>query len=152
MHSLCGLLHADFRLPSLDYEGAIAATHRLTGDQGAVVEMYRRMVFNVLAHNRDDHTKQFAFRMDGVGRWTLAPAFDLTFSDGPGGDHSLAVAGSGRPDRAAMLRVAAVVGIRKAAAVTVIAEVGAAVAEGVAGSGWSAATRARIAAVLHSSR
>jgi serine/threonine-protein kinase HipA len=53
--------------------------------------MFRRMTFNVLAHNRDDHTKQHAFIMARNGTWDLAPAFDLTLSLGPGGEHSLTV-------------------------------------------------------------
>src|SRR3546814_3665052 len=54
------------------------------------------MVFNVLARNRDDHPKNHAFMMMFDGRWTLTPAYDLTLSAGPGGEHSLAVGGEGR--------------------------------------------------------
>lgn len=54
------------------------------------------MVFNVTAHNRDDHVKNFAFLMDGAGEWTLAPAYDLVFSRGPGGEHSMTIDGEGR--------------------------------------------------------
>jgi serine/threonine-protein kinase HipA len=61
-----------------------------------VEQAFHRMVFNVLAHNRDDHVRQHAFLMDEKGEWHLAPAFDLTFSHGPGGEHYMAVEGEGR--------------------------------------------------------
>ena len=64
-------------------------TTRHAGDQD---EMFRRMAFNVLAHNRDDHLKNHAFLMDAGGGWRLSPAYDVSFSDGPGGEHHLAIA------------------------------------------------------------
>jgi serine/threonine-protein kinase HipA len=120
VHTLCGLLHADHRLPSLDYVGALAAVHRLTGDQQQLEQMFRRMVFNVLAHNRDDHTKQVSLRMDRGGVWTLAPAYDLTFAEGPGGEHSMALAGEGRPGRGDMLNVARQAGVASGTAKAII--------------------------------
>ena len=55
------------------------------------------MLFNILAHNREDHVKNFSFLLDDrTGKWSLAPAYDLTFADGPGGEHSMTVAGEGR--------------------------------------------------------
>jgi serine/threonine-protein kinase HipA len=51
----------------------------------SVEEQYRRMVFNILARNQDDHVKNIAFLMDKSGRWSLAPAFDLTYSFQPAG-------------------------------------------------------------------
>ena len=55
------------------------------------------MLFNILTHNRDDHVKNFSFILDDrTGKWSLAPAYDLTFADGPGGEHSMTVAGEGR--------------------------------------------------------
>ena len=58
--------------------------------------MYRMAVFNVLAHNRDDHSKNFSFLMDDDRQWRLAPAYDLTFSSGPRGEQSTMVMGEGR--------------------------------------------------------
>ncbi len=55
--------------------------------------MFRRMLFNVAAHNRDDHAKQHAFLCGPDGAWHLTPAYDLTYSSGPGGEHYLAVSG-----------------------------------------------------------
>lgn len=55
------------------------------------------MVFNILTHNRDDHVKNFSFILDDrTVKWSLAPAYDLIFADGPGGEHSMTVAGEGR--------------------------------------------------------
>src|SRR5690606_9623466 len=67
MHTACGLLHADFRTPALDYEDLLALTGFLTRDVREVEKMYRLAVFNVLAHNRDDHSKNFSFLMDASG-------------------------------------------------------------------------------------
>lgn len=107
MHTLGGLLHASHRVPSMEYEGFLRATLILTRDHRQVEEAFRRMVFNVLAHNRDDHVKNFSYLMDRNGAWRLAPAYDLVFSHGPGGQHTMAVAGeSARPSARDMLRVA----------------------------------------------
>ena len=93
--SVAGMLESDWRLPSLDYAGLLKAVRMVTRHQADVEKMFRRMVFNVVSHNRDDHTKQHAFMMDDSGRWTLAPPYDLTFSSGPGGEHYLSVNGKG---------------------------------------------------------
>jgi serine/threonine-protein kinase HipA len=108
MHTLSGLLHASHRIPSMDYEGFLRATRSLTQDQRQVEEAFRRMIFNVLAHNRDDHVKNFSYLMRRSGVWRLAPAYDLVFSEGPRGEHTMAVAGEAkRPGEQDMLRVAA---------------------------------------------
>jgi serine/threonine-protein kinase HipA len=93
--SLSGYLQANFRIPSLDYETVLLATQRITGDQREVIKAFARCVFNVVMHNRDDHGRNFAFRMNAQGRWELSPAFDLTYSSGPGGEHCTSVAGQG---------------------------------------------------------
>jgi serine/threonine-protein kinase HipA len=92
-HTACGLLHSDFRMPLLDYEDLIALTEILTRDVREVEKMFRLAVFNVLAHNRDDHGKNFSFLMDETGEWKLSPAYDLTFSSGPRGEQSTIVMG-----------------------------------------------------------
>lgn len=105
--SLAALLDADYRLPALDYETLLLATARLTGDYRETLKAFGRCVFNVLTHNRDDHAKNFAFCMERDSRWRLSPAFDLTFSQGPGGQHSTSVAGEGAaPGRAELMQVA----------------------------------------------
>ncbi len=96
MHTASGLLHNDFRTPSLDYEDLLTLTGALTKDIREVEKMYRLAVFNVLAHNRDDHAKNFSFLMDESGVWKLAPAYDLTFSGGIAGEQSTMVMGEGR--------------------------------------------------------
>ena len=69
--------------------------------------MFRRACFNVLARNRDDHTRNFAFVMDEQGVWQASPAYDLTFADGPGGEHSMLICGEGKkPQRDDLLRLA----------------------------------------------
>ncbi|OQY23886.1 MAG: hypothetical protein B6I37_04510 [Desulfobacteraceae bacterium 4572_35.2] len=96
MHTLCGLLHADHRLPSIGYEEFLKATQALTRNHQDVKQAFVRMVFNVLSHNRDDHSKNHSFLMDSRGDWSLSPAYDVVFSDGPGGEQSLDVAGKGK--------------------------------------------------------
>lgn len=96
LHSACGLLHSDFKAPTLDYRDLVALTMALTRDVREAEKMFRLAVFNVLAHNRDDHSKNFSFLMDAQGDWTLSPAYDLTCALGPGGEQSTLVMGEGR--------------------------------------------------------
>ncbi len=96
MVSLGGALEASPLMPSVDYDGFLKATLAITHSMADVEQAFRRMVFNVLARNRDDHVRQHAYLMDARGNWRLAPAFDLTFSNGPGGEHYMAVLGEGR--------------------------------------------------------
>ncbi|MGG7551022.1 type II toxin-antitoxin system HipA family toxin [Chryseobacterium arthrosphaerae] len=96
MHTVSGLIHSNFRFPSHDYEDLLAITNVITKDIREVEKMFRLAVFNVMAHNRDDHAKNFSFLMDGFGEWKLSPAYDLTFSNGPGGEQSAMVMGEGR--------------------------------------------------------
>ncbi|NOY71717.1 MAG: type II toxin-antitoxin system HipA family toxin [Gammaproteobacteria bacterium] len=105
-HTACGLLHSDFRTPSLDYEDLIALSEILTRDVREVEKMFQLAVFNVLAHNRDDHAKNFTFLMDEKGEWKLAPAYDLTFSSGPRGEQSTMVMGEGKnPGKAHLIKL-----------------------------------------------
>lgn len=104
MVSLAGALEAPPDVPSIDYDGLLRATMAITRHAGDVEQAFRRMVFNVLAHNRDDHTRQHSYLMNVDGEWRLAPAYDLTFSNGPGGEHYLAIEGEGRaPTRAQVM-------------------------------------------------
>ncbi|MDT8441487.1 MAG: HipA domain-containing protein [Desulfuromonadales bacterium] len=113
LHTAAGMLHADFRVPSAGYGELLRLVGFVTRDQAAVDQMLLRMIFNVVAHNRDDHIKNHAFLMNDSGHWTLSPAYDITFSQGPGGEHSLDIAGEGRsPTTDHVFRVAAGVGIR----------------------------------------
>jgi serine/threonine-protein kinase HipA len=106
-HTLAGLLHADFRLPSVDATTFLRATRFLTRDEREVRKAYLRCVFNVAFHNRDDHAKNVSFCLTQDGHWQLSPAYDLTFSHGPGGEHQMDVCGEGgHPARAHLLRLA----------------------------------------------
>ncbi len=99
MHTACGLLHSDHRFPALDYKDLIELTMMLTQDVREVEQVFRLAVFNVMAHNRDDHSKNFSFLMDPTGEWKASPAYDLTFSMGPGGEQSTTVMGEGKSIR-----------------------------------------------------
>ena len=93
-HSLAGLLHADFRVPdAVDYTAFLRATCVLTCDEKEVEKAFARAVFNILFHNRDDHPKNFSWCLGRDRRWRLAPAIDLTFSDGPMAQHHMDVCG-----------------------------------------------------------
>jgi serine/threonine-protein kinase HipA len=90
--------------------------------------MFRRMVFNVLALNRDDHAKQHALLLDRDARWRLSPAYDLTFAAGPGNEHYLAVNGCGRDiTRRDLLAVADAQSIDVRRAGSIIDEIAAAI-------------------------
>ncbi|MBI4676785.1 MAG: type II toxin-antitoxin system HipA family toxin [Elusimicrobia bacterium] len=129
-HTFGNLIQADFRIPSADYADLLKATSVLTRDHRDVLRAFRRTVFNVAAHNRDDHVKNFAFLMDSAsGDWTLSPAYDLSYSAGPGGEHTMTVAGEGlNPGREHILRLAEAAGLARPQALAIIDEVRAAVA------------------------
>ncbi len=106
-HTLAGLMHADFRVPSLDYTTFLRATRFLTRDEREVKKAFLRCVFNVVMHNRDDHAKNFSYRLTQDRQWKLAPGYDLTFSSGPGGEHQMDVCGEGgKPGQVHLLRLA----------------------------------------------
>ncbi len=116
MHTLAGLLHVPHLYGAITYRELLLATRRLTRDETAVAEMFRRACFNVFAHNRDDHARNFAFLMDERGEWRPSPAYDLTFSPGPGDEHSLLVGRAGKnPTRADLLELARSVDLRRPA-------------------------------------
>lgn len=96
MHTVSGLIHSNFRFPSLDYEDVLSLTSYLTKDIREVEKMFRLAVFNIMAHNQDDHAKNFSFLMSESGEWKLSPAYDLTFSNGPSGEQSTMVLGEGK--------------------------------------------------------
>ena len=124
MHTIAGLLHADHREPSLDYESIMKATLYLTKDIRQCEIQFRNAVFNVLSHNRDDHSKNFSFLMDAQGNWTVSPAYDLTFSSGPAGEHSTMIMGEGKnPTKNHLLKLAGTVGIKQDKALEIIDQV-----------------------------
>ena len=94
-HTACGLLHASHRFASLDYENLLKLTWILTRNHADVVEMVRRMIFNVKSCNKDDHSKNFSFLLNSRYQWQLAPAYDLTPSAGINGEQTCMVNGKG---------------------------------------------------------
>jgi len=124
------LIHSNFRIPGCDYEQLMKITRVLTKNQTDVNAAFRLMVFNILAHNRDDHVKNFSFMLNENNEWRLAPAYDLTFTYGPGGEHTMTVAGESRaPGRIHILRIAEGAGISKKQAAEIIDEVASALTE-----------------------
>lgn len=121
MHTIAGLLHADHREPFLDYEIIMKATLYLTQDIRECEKQFRNAVFNVLSHNRDDHSKNFSFLMNEQGVWRVSPAYDLTFSSGPSGEHSTMIMGEGKkPKREHLLKLAHLVDMQKNKALEII--------------------------------
>lgn len=96
MQSMAGLLNVNFRVANSDYEHLIKLGTVLTRNNEAVTELCRRMIFNVVTGNRDDHTKNFAFLMGASGEWRNTPAYDLTYNTGIYGEHTMSVAGKGK--------------------------------------------------------
>ena len=91
------LLKTDFRNQDIDYTNLLALTGYLTQDPVQVEEMFRRMVMNLVAVNRDDHAKNFSFIFD-AGKWSLAPAYDITYSPaGTNGEHATSLFYHGNP-------------------------------------------------------
>ncbi len=129
VHTFGNLIQSNFRVPSADYADLLKAASVLTRNHQDVLRALRRMVFNVAAHNRDDHVKNFSFILnDASGDWTLSPAYDLVHACGPGGEHSMTLAGEGKhPRRAHILRLAEQAGVARSQTAAIIDDVRAAV-------------------------
>ncbi len=113
MHSVAGMVHADFRLPCLDYDDLMVLTIHLTKNVQELEKMFRLACFNLFSHNRDDHAKNFSFVLNEQGVWALSPVYDLTFSSGPGGEHSTMYLGEGkRPTQVHLQRLGQKHGIK----------------------------------------
>jgi serine/threonine-protein kinase HipA len=124
VHTFGNLIQTNFRIPSTDYADLLKVTNALTRNHADVLQAFRRMAFNVVTHNRDDHAKNFAFVMNDIGEWSLSPAYDLTYSTGPGGEHMMTIAGEGSaPERSHLMQLATQSGIRAADATQIIDEV-----------------------------
>ena len=86
MQSLCALAHYDFNMAgAYSYEQALLVMRQLQLPMQAIEQLFRRMAFNIVARNQDDHVKNIAFLMNKAGEWSLAPAFDMTYSFNPSG-------------------------------------------------------------------
>lgn len=132
MQSLAAVAHFDFNAAGAhSYEQAFAVMRRLGLAAVAVEQQFRRMTFNVVARNQDDHVKNIAFLMDQAGAWSLAPAFDVTYSYSPAGTwtarHQMTL--NGKQDGFALEDFRAcekVAGLRRGRAATILEEVTAA--------------------------
>jgi len=112
LHSLAGLLHANFQVPSVSYEDFFRVTRRLTRDQRELKKAVQRCAFNILMNNRDDHAKNLSFLADADGSWRLAPPYDLTYCPGYKGEHFMDIAGEGAaPERKHVLKAAQAAGL-----------------------------------------
>lgn len=97
MISAAALLEVDFRAPSLDYNELIKLTRVLTKNDEDILEIFRRMVFNVLIDNQDDHAKNFSFVYDDSSKtYRLSPAYDITPGRTYYGEHTTSVSGKGK--------------------------------------------------------
>ncbi len=150
--TLAGLLDADFRTPQVDYLTFLRATSLVTGDQREVLAAFARCAFNVLFHNRDDHSKNFSYRLGRDRRYRLAPVYDVTFCEGPGGEHQMDVVGEARsPKRSHLLELASRADLDRAAAATILDQMLARVAElpALLATGVRATTRKRIVSLVN---
>lgn len=117
------LLQSDFRSQSVDYVNLLALTGYLTQDPAQVEQMFRRMVFNVICQNRDDHAKNFSFLCE-EGKWSLAPAYDITYSPaGTRGEHATSVKYVGNPSREDMIAAGTGIRIPRKSCIEIIDEI-----------------------------
>jgi serine/threonine-protein kinase HipA len=117
------LLKADFRKQDVDYINLLALTGYLTQDPGQVEEMFRRMVMNLVAVNKDDHSKNFSFLCDD-GKWSIAPAYDITYSPlGSNGEHATSLFYNGNPGFDLVLKAGTEIRIPESTCRTIIKEV-----------------------------
>lgn len=116
MVSAAGLLETSHRIPNLDYDILMKLTLQLTRSMEECEKLYRLMCFNVFAHNRDDHSKNFTYLYEEKAqRWILSPAYDLTYSSSLGGEHATTVNGNGvNPGMEDILAVAEKIGLNVA--------------------------------------
>jgi serine/threonine-protein kinase HipA len=131
MISAAGLLETSHRIPNLDYDILMKLTLQLTKSMEECEKLYRLMCFNVFAHNRDDHSKNFTYLyLESEKRWVLSPAYDLTYSNSLGGEHATTVHGNGaNPGMYDILAVAAGIGIKSTKAKRIAEDIRQQVAE-----------------------
>ena len=135
MQSLCAMAHFDFnQAGAYSYEQAFQIGRRLNLPQPDLTELYRRALFNILARNQDDHTKNIAFLMDRSGGWRLAPAYDLIYAYNPNGAwthrHQMTLAGKRENFTTTdLLDAASAADVKPTKAKTILKQVHAAVAD-----------------------
>jgi len=133
MQTLCGLAHFDFnQAGAYSYEQLLQIMRQLQLPMSSIEEQFRRMAFNIVARNQDDHVKNIAFLMDRSGAWSLSPAYDVTYSFNPQGDwtsqHQMTL--NGKRDHFTIddfKACAQVISMKRGRAITILNEVQAAV-------------------------
>lgn len=125
MISVSGLLEVDHNVPSLDYFDLIKLTKLITRNEDDVIEMFRRMVFNAVFENLDDHTKNFAFLYDEDNEmFRLSPAYDLTPTTTYYGEHTTSVNGKGKNiEISDMMEIARKANIKETTAIEIIKKI-----------------------------
>lgn len=125
MISAAALLETSHRIPNLDYHTLMKLTLELTKDFSEVEKLFRYMCFNVFAHNRDDHSRNFTYLFEEKeSRWILSPAYDLTYSYSIGGEHATTINGEGRnPGMKDVLEVAKQIGMKEVKAKAIAEEI-----------------------------
>lgn len=115
MITASALLETSHRIPNLDYNTLMKLTMKLTNDMHECEKLFRLMCFNVFAHNRDDHSKNFTYLfIYEEKRWILSPAYDLTYSNSIGGEHATTINGEGmNPTIEDIIAVADYIGINR---------------------------------------
>jgi len=123
MISLSGILETTHRIPNLDYMHLFQVIQKISVDQNDLYEAYRRMCFNVLFENKDDHGKNHAFLYDeGACGYRLSPAFDLTRTPKKA-EHEMTVAGEGKPTESDLIRMISEMKLSKKRCMQILHEV-----------------------------
>lgn len=122
MCTASGLMHTDISiLKSTSYENLFALTRMICKSQEDIEELFKRMVLNILIFNFDDHAKNFAYLMDRNGKWSLSPAYDITYSKGSMKSHTTTILGKDLDiTRTEVLKVAKTQSIKPAIAKKII--------------------------------
>jgi serine/threonine-protein kinase HipA len=131
MQTLCAIAHYDFNMPgAYSYEQALDVTRQIVNSDlnDALEQLFRRAVFNIIGRNQDDHTKNISYLMQKNGKWSLSPAYDLTYSYNPAGDftskHQMSVNGKrDNFEKKDLMRLAEGADLSKARATKIIEEV-----------------------------
>lgn len=125
MISAGGILETSHRIPNLDYNILMKLTLELTKDFTEIEKLFRMMCFNVFAHNRDDHSKNFSYLYEEEEKiWRISPAYDLTYSSSIAGEHATTINGNGKaPKLTDLLEVAKNIGMNERKAKNIAAEI-----------------------------
>ena len=113
VQSVAGILNTDFIASNFGYRELIKLCGMLSHSYSEKLELFRRMIFNIVIGNRDDHTKNFAFMLSDKNEWRNTPAYDITWNQGMMGEHAMSVNGKGKD-----IRVDDVINIARSASIS----------------------------------